>query len=252
MTSNLQISIIIPTYNAGKTLSFALESILKQDFTDFEILVVDGLSTDDTLEVARRYRDQRIRIFSEKDDGIYDAMNKGIKLAGGKWIYFLGSDDKLYDKNVFNSLMPLLRNEKLEVIYGNVIWELSGKKYDGRFNKFKLLKKNICHQSMLTKKSVFNKIGKFELKYKALADWHFNMKWFNNKNIKHVYTDSIIAYYFDNGYSPNNPDMKFVEDWNDNTSKYFPEFIRFLYKCQIYCKVQLRNIKEKIQKNWSR
>ena len=100
----MKLSIIIPTYNSASVLAKALDSIVKQNFTDWEVLVMDGVSTDNTIKVAQSYNDSRIHIFSEPDKGIYDAMNKGIEKAQGEWLYFLGSDDWLLNGNVFDSL----------------------------------------------------------------------------------------------------------------------------------------------------
>lgn len=75
-------------------------SVLYQSHGDFEILIIDGLSMDRTLDVAQSFKDQRIKIHSEKDKGIYDAMNKGISLAKGKWVFFMGSDDRFYSRHV--------------------------------------------------------------------------------------------------------------------------------------------------------
>src|ERR1700761_7508109 len=93
-------SIIVPTYNSGATLRRCLESLAVQTFTDFEVLVMDGVSTDDTLRITEEMSSEfqgRLRLTSEPDKGVYDAMNKGILGARGKWLLFLGSDDRLND-----------------------------------------------------------------------------------------------------------------------------------------------------------
>src|ERR1700722_16529958 len=101
--SNL-LSIIIPTYNSQNTILTALQSIVKQSFDDFEIIIVDGLSNDDTVTIVKNFQDDRIKIISELDNGIYDAMNKGIDRAKGDWLYFLGSDDRLYNDTVLEDV----------------------------------------------------------------------------------------------------------------------------------------------------
>jgi len=93
-------SIIIPTYNSSATISVALNSIIKQSYQNFEVIIVDGLSNDNTISIISQFQDDRIKIFSEKDKGVYDAMNKGINYANGKWIYFMGSDDYFYDNTI--------------------------------------------------------------------------------------------------------------------------------------------------------
>jgi glycosyltransferase involved in cell wall biosynthesis len=228
-----KISIIIPTVNASKTLSIAIESVIDQSYQNFELLIIDGLSTDDTIEIAKKYNDDRIKIISEKDSGIYDAMNKGIRLAKGNWIYFLGSDDRFYNKEVLDNLSSWFKSEN-EILYGNVVFSISGKVYDGKFTKLKLLQKNICHQAIFTRKQVFEKTGNFEIKYKALADWHLNMKWFNDRSIKHKYIGQTIAYYYEDGYSFNNQDTNFMSDWNRNVTQHFPFAIRMCHLIKVY------------------
>ncbi len=229
MEGKPKISIIIPTYNASKTLSVALESILEQTFTDYEILIVDGLSTDHTVELAKGYQDERIKIISEKDSGIYDAMNKGIRLAKGEWLYFLGSDDRLFDKDVLKKVSQWF-GQDYDVLYGNVVFSISQRVYDGRFSAQKLIARNICHQAIFTKKNVFKKLGNFNVSYKGLADWHFNFKWFSNQAVKHKYIDQIIAYYYEDGYSFNNPDKKFSEDFIEIIKSYMPLSVWMGYK----------------------
>ena len=210
----VEISIIIPTFNSAKTLAVCLDSILKQSFTDFEVLIMDGLSTDNTLEIAKSYDDVRLIISSEKDNGIYDAMNKGITQSKGEWIYFMGSDDSLYEPT---TLEQFLNNEALknnDVVYGNVFSTRYGEKYDGLFTYLKLRHMNICHQSIFFRKVVFDKIGNFNLKYKSLADWDHNIKWFFSDKIAKEYIDQIIANYVDGGYSSTYFDNAFKIDKN--------------------------------------
>lgn len=226
------ISVITPTLNCESTVEACLTSVADQTYKRTEHLVIDGLSSDKTLRIIRNFQNHfaHVKLVSEQDCGIYDAMNKGIEMATGEWIYFLGSDDTLYTNNVFEELRPLLMQSIPEVIYGNVIFKNSGTKYDGKFNKCKLLKKNICHQSILIRKSVFDKLGKFDIRYKAFADWHFNMMWFNDSTIKHLYTKTIISCFCENGSSHNTSDINFCQDWDHNTELYFPKHVRILGK----------------------
>jgi glycosyltransferase involved in cell wall biosynthesis len=198
------ISVIIPTYNSAKKLPIAIESVLNQEYKGFEILIIDGNSTDQTIYVAKSYSSNRIQVISEPDLGIYDAMNKGVKLAKGDWVYFLGSDDRLFDATIFSKL---LANSfpSIDVIYGNVFSTRWGGIYDGHFTTQKIIQKNICHQSIFFRKSIFEKIGFFDLRFKVYADWVYNWKWFFNDSIKHQYVPLIIAEYADGGYSSNKP-----------------------------------------------
>jgi glycosyltransferase involved in cell wall biosynthesis len=230
MGSNPLVSIITPTLNSASTIEDCLKSVACQSYNNIEHLIIDGVSSDATLDIVKKYESEysHIRIISEKDRGIYDAMNKGIDIARGEWLLFLGSDDTLVKEDVLMSLLPILTDSKINIIYGNVVYKMSGKKYDGKFNKIKLLKKNICHQSILTRKEIFNKFGKFDIRYKVYADWHFNMKWFNDASIRHHYTELVIARFYENGYCCKALDEAFIQDLASNKTKYFSKNVRVL------------------------
>jgi len=211
---NPLLTIIMPTYNSAATLDIALESIIHQTFQNIEVLIIDGLSRDDTIEIAKKYQLEfpQIKITSETDKGIYDAMNKGIGIAQGEWVYFMGSDDSLYETT---TLEQVLNNEKiknLDVIYGNVYSMGFDGVYDGEFTYTKLTIKNICHQAIFFRMMVFKKTGKFNIKYKALADWDHNIRWFFSSKISKSYTNQIIANFGEGGFSSQNEDEVFLKD----------------------------------------
>ena len=112
-------SIIIPTFNSACHIKSCLNSIVCQNYLDWEVLIMDGVSKDDTVKIAESYSDSRIHVYSEPDKGIYDAMNKGIKKAQGEWLYFLGSDDWLVDNEVLANVSNQLSHD-LDVFYGDV------------------------------------------------------------------------------------------------------------------------------------
>jgi glycosyltransferase involved in cell wall biosynthesis len=210
------ISIIIPTFNSGKTIAFSLESIKKQTFRDFEVLVMDAASTDNTLEVAKSFqKDIPLNIYSAPDKGIYDAMNKGIAKAKGEWLYFLGSDDELYEASTLEKVASWL-HDKFEVVYGNVFSDRFGGVYAGAFSQKKIYNQNICHQSVFFRRSVFGKTGLFDLRFERWADYDHNFKWFLPPGvIKHTFVDLIIAKYADGGFSSQSEDLVFlkVKNW---------------------------------------
>lgn len=203
--SQLFFSIIIPTFNSAKTLSICLDSILKQSFQNFEILILDGCSTDDTIITIKNYASlavSQIVWVSEKDNGIYDAMNKGIVLAKGEWIYFLGSDDKLMADNVLFQINEAIKNSNsLDIIYGDVFDIHTNCITGGEFSKEMLTTKNICHQAIFLKKEVFQKIGNYNLQYNVCADWDHNIRWFESENITNSYVNIVCAVYAEGGYS---------------------------------------------------
>lgn len=214
--SNPLLTIIMPTYNSATTLDNALESIIHQTFQNIEVLIIDGLSSDDSIEIAKKYQLEfsQIKIISEKDKGIYDAMNKGIGIARGEWVYFMGSDDSLYETNTIEQFLKLERIKNFDVLYGNVYSTRFNGVYDGEFTYSKLTTKNICHQSIFFRKSVFKRIGNFNLKYKSHADWDHNIRWFFSSKVSKLYINQVVANYADGGYSSLNEDELFKKEKN--------------------------------------
>lgn len=193
-------SIIIPTYHSEQTIASCLASIHAQTFTDYEILVIDGQSSDGTVPMLAAFQKQcpQLRWVSEPDKGIYDAMNKGIKLAQGEWIYFLGSDDFLFNHLVLEKIYHRIINACVDFLYGNVYLRSNGQIYDHEFDINKLLfEKNICHQSIVYHKNIFNKIGLFNTQFVLWADWDFNIRCFKNNTIKISYENIVMANYND-------------------------------------------------------
>ncbi len=191
--------------------------MLNQDYDNWEHIIVDGGSTDNTLEVLKKY--PHLNWVSEPDRGIYDAMNKGIKIATGGWVYFMGGDDRL-KPNALKIIAEAAGNQDLDVIYGDVWSTRFGGRHDGKFDYKKIYDKNICHQSIFFSRKVFQSLGDFSIKYKSHADWDHNMRWFLNGKTKHKYIDCVIAEYADGGYSSVNPDDIFARDKRFNYIKY--------------------------------
>jgi glycosyltransferase involved in cell wall biosynthesis len=200
------ISIIIPAFNAEETILTAIKSIQQQTFQDFEIVLVDGLSSDNTVKMVEELNDNRIKIHSEKDKGTYDAMNKGIGYAKGEWLYFIGGDDYLYDSSILETLSKKLKKTKEHVLYGNVLikgdtgWATDGQIYNGKYSFQKLLKSNICHQSMFYRRSfILQNQLQYDLKYPVSADWDFNIAC--RLHTKFSYVKDIVAVFNAGGIS---------------------------------------------------
>ena len=196
----MKLSIIIPTFNSASVLPKALGSIVSQTFTDWEVLIMDGVSTDDTLKVAQSYDDSRIRIYSEPDKGIYDAMNKGIKKAQGEWLYFLGSDDWLLNENVLSDVFVQGTLEGYDVVYGEVEAPHLASNHSGEWT-LQTIDRNRCHQAILYRRQVIRRLGGYNTKYKIWADYDLNLKWFFDKRVKKKHIPTIIAHYSEGGYS---------------------------------------------------
>ena len=244
------LSIIVPTYNSSKTIYKCLKSVFSQTFINFEVLIIDGISTDDTLSITKGFSDKysNVEILSEKDSGIYDAMNKGIKLAKGKWLYFLGSDDSLSHNQILEELFSLKSIEDCDVFYGSVKRFHFDLPYAGRFNDEMLMNQNICHQSIFFRKSVFNKIGLFNLNYPSHADWDNNMRWFYSNKVKKIFIDKVIADYSEGGFSSNNFDVTFERDRTWNYLKYNHARLKFKDKFNLLQSVWNSALKAKFRK----
>lgn len=223
------LSIIIPTFNSEKTLKQCLDSIVTQTFQDYEILLIDALSADSTIEILKEYslNCPKINWVSEKDAGVYDAMNKGLKMAKGEWIYYLGSDDKLSKPIVLQEIFDFDKKD-FDVIYGNVkligntSWAKHDDIYDGEFDLKKLISKNICHQAILYKRQYLkNQIGSYNVNYKICADWDFNLRCWANKPF--LYLDLVVADFYGGGLTSRieNRDDAFSQDFKINLLNYF-------------------------------
>jgi glycosyltransferase involved in cell wall biosynthesis len=209
-------SVVIPTYNCAETLDTAIDSLLSQEFGDFEIIIVDGLSVDRTLEIIGSFNSEKIKMISEKDNGVYDAMNKGIKMAKGEWIYFLGSDDRLYENSTLKKIANLISQYCPDMIYGNVliegesIWAKDGQIYNGEYLIEKLVRSNICHQAVFYKRLLLLEAGGYNIDYVVCADWDINFNFFANYKIQ--YTNQIIAFFTSSGLSSAKVLDKFLEN----------------------------------------
>ncbi|NEU06782.1 glycosyltransferase [Flavihumibacter sp. R14] len=195
-------SIIIPTLNSAATLKQCLDSVIAQTFKDYEIIVHDGISTDNTFNIIRSYSfERRLNVFSEKDEGIYDAMNKSIHKSKGKWLYFLGSDDTFHNDGVLMNVHNFICNNTIaDLVYGDVHSSIFDERYDGVFDINKLLIKNISHQAMFFKKQLFETLGQYDVTLPILADYDFNLRCFTY-GVNHCYIDLLIANYSAGGIS---------------------------------------------------
>ena len=239
------LSIIIPTYNSFNLIAKCLKSIRNQTYQEYEVIIIDGQSTDCTLLAIEGFQDGRIKIYSEPDLGIYDAMNKGIEKASGEWIYFLGSDDTLYEPDILQKINGYILNSNLDIIYGNIISTRFNGLYGGEFNTKKIFHQNICHQAIFFKSTVFKKIGIFNLKYKRQADWDHNMKWLASINIVKLHINQIIAEYADGGFSSHGEDLVFKKHKLGNYLLYNKNGMNLKEKIKLIYKENMRFLRQR-------
>lgn len=212
-----KISVIIPVFNGEHTIEAAVKSVVTQNYGNIELLVMDGGSKDGTVQLLEKLvQADGFQFVSEKDKGVYDAMNKGIARATGDWVFFLGADDVLYDKDVFKDIFSgtELDVKNLDIIYGDVLLKEQNKIYGGAFNNWRILSKNISHQAIFYNRGLFDKHGSYDLKYPILADYVFNIKLFADKSLRALHIDKIVTVFAEEGLSSTKRDMAFKKDRN--------------------------------------
>ncbi|MGD0845166.1 MAG: glycosyltransferase family 2 protein [Geobacteraceae bacterium] len=204
------VTVVTAVYNGAESIERSIISVIGQSFPTFEYIIIDGGSGDSTVELLRRYEESIEYWISEPDYGIYDALNKGISLARGEWLYFLGADDALVDSHVLEKVF--LERHDTKLLYGDVLYGDTGTTYGGAFTRLKLTKKNICQQGIFYRSDLFQTLGHFDLKYPLLADWVFNMKVFSLRESRPEHLDMVVAEYSLSGASNRSLDTYFARD----------------------------------------
>jgi glycosyltransferase involved in cell wall biosynthesis len=222
------LSIITVVFNGEAHLEQTIQSVIGQNYTNIEYIVIDGGSTDGTGELLNKYNDRIDYWISERDQGIYDAMNKGLDAARGDWILFLGSDDCLYDANVIKHVIAAL-NSELSVVYGAIIYT-NRKIVKSRFNLFTLLHNTVHHQSAFYNSKLFDH-WRYDKGLRLIADYELNLKIYLGKK-KRKYVDEVISLCSQRGQSRVNRELAFHET-NVVRGKYFRgipgSILHFLY-----------------------
>lgn len=173
MGNEKKISIVTVCYNAVDTIEKTIKSVIYQSYDDIEYIIIDGGSTDGTINIIKKYSDQIAYWISEPDKGIYDAMNKGAQHASGKYIIYMNSGDTFVNSDVINDLSGAFSKDS-DIIYGDNIMIYEGKSvyHKARFFSKKDTNLPFNHQSTLTKTELI-KLNPFDLRYKIAGDYHF-------------------------------------------------------------------------------
>jgi len=192
------ISIIIATYNSEYCLEYCLESIINQSYRSFELIIIDGKSTDCTVDILNKYDKYLTYWVSEKDDGIYDAWNKGLKVAKGQWITFIGSDDSFCPDalieyanylNCLNDTGVEYISSKLDLVNKNrQLIKTIGYPWDWKTCR---LQNVVAHPGSLHKRELFEKYGLFDTKYKICGDFEFLLR--PGKDLKSAFLNKVTV-----------------------------------------------------------
>jgi glycosyltransferase involved in cell wall biosynthesis len=189
----MKISVITVCYNSAATIEQALKSVRNQNYQNIEHIIVDGASVDETLEIIKSEGSSIVKIISETDDGIYDAMNKGIRLATGEVVVFLNADDFYKDVNVLARVAAVMQAEQLDAVYGDVEFFRPGqqnyvvRRYNsGRFSANRLGWGWMpAHPALFVRRVLFERYGMFCTDYRIAGDFEFIARVFKHTELRH-------------------------------------------------------------------
>ena len=221
--SRIKVTVITVCFNRVKTIGKAIESVLSQDYANIEYIVIDGGSTDGTLEVIDNYKDKLKRVISEPDNGMYEAINKGIRLATGDVVGLLHSDDVLYGSSVISQVVSMLEQNHVEMIYGDGLFMRDNRVVrnwiSGCNSRLKLRMGWLpLHPTCYVRRSVYIKYGMYDERYKIAADteWLFRMLYVNR--IKTFYSHRYIVKMQMGGLSTSSSRRRTM--WQEDTAIY--------------------------------
>ena len=231
--SPIKVSIVVVSFDSKKELIKTLKSVNSQTYKNFQIIIVDNLSTDGSKEFLNKNKNLYHKLSRKRDKGIYDGMNKGINLCDGEWILFLNSGDIFFSKNVLKKISKYLISQN-HIIYGDTLVNNKKTKYIWRGSAFKnlLFKMPFCHQSVFVQKNILKKY-KFDLKYKISSDFDLFYKIFK-KRYNFFYSKIIISEVVSGGLSDTKRNEVFKE-YKKINQKYSNNIFLIYYDFLICC-----------------
>jgi glycosyltransferase involved in cell wall biosynthesis len=231
------ISVITVCKNEEEGISRTLDSILTQSFSDYELILVDGASEDKTLNNISEYKPFIHQFISEKDEGIYHAMNKGLNMSNGDYVIFMNGGDQFYNEN---SLELFVQKIGYDLIYGQAKMSGSDFVFSPSDNlSMRFFRKNMLpHQATMYRKSLFEQIGNYDESYKIAGDYEFNVRLFSHMQPSYCHINAPLAIFDTNGIS-SSKNMRCLRKKENHRicMKYFPSY-RFSWKS---IKQQFRN-----------
>ena len=203
----MKISIITACFNSEKTIKKTIESILSQEYNNIEYILIDGDSSDSTISIIDNYKNNVAKVISEKDNGIYDALNKGIALATGDIIGFLHSDDYYPNPSIISTVVDNFKNNHIDMVWGNIAY-VDGNGECKRHYSGKNINFNVGvmppHPSVFIKRKSYQKHGEFNLNYKIASDYDLLFRFIVLNKLTHLYDKNIIINMTPGGTSTKN------------------------------------------------
>ena len=227
----IKISIITVVFNNETYIQDCIDSIKSQDFNNIEYIIIDGGSTDGTIEIIKNNLDSINLFISEPDNGLYDAMNKGIKFATGDVIGILNSDDLYFDENILSNIADcFITNPNLDLIYGDLVYVKQNdvtkivrywksEKYHRNYFEYGSVP---AHPTLFIAKRIYDEIDLFNLDYKLASDYEFMLKLFKKKSYNLLYLNKIFVKMRLGGVTSKNFKNRIIQNkeisraWKDN------------------------------------
>jgi len=197
----MKISIITVTFNSSKYLEDCIKSVIQQNHKDIEHIIIDGLSTDDTVSIIKKYEDHLAFWVSEKDNGMYDAINKGLQFATGDIVGMLHSDDVLATPDVIAAIAASFKSNNVDSLYGDLVYVDPNnmdkvlrvwKGYDYKRSKFRYGWMP-AHPTFYIKKEVVDKLGGYETHYYTASDYEFMARYLYRHKVSCIYLPKLIV-----------------------------------------------------------
>ncbi len=208
----MKISVITVCYNAGDLIENTIKSVINQTYKNIEYIIIDGASSDSTLEIIEKYRKNINILISEKDSGIYNAMNKGIKQANGDYLIFMNAGDSFYSEKTLENSIKYIEKYNSQLFFGDInIIDTNGSNWIKSFrdfDKLSLISDCLCHQAVFYKKELFDIWGNYNENYKISADHDFNLRSIIKYNCKTKYIPQIICNFYTGGFSTQRSNAK--------------------------------------------
>lgn len=241
----LKLSVVTVCYNAEESIEKTIQSVVRQSYENIEYLIIDGKSSDRTLEIVKEYQKEFswIHLVSEKDTGIYNAMNKSASLAKGDYIYFLNSGDLYWDSCTVEHIMQELEKKNPDILYGNIDIDYRTHKKRICYAKYNRLKKiwialgaTVCHQAVFTK-TAWLKSEKFDESFILWADQEWMMR-LMKKGVQIERMDIPICVYDGFGQSSSSVNLELVFEESDRITKAYAPIVyvwskpfKYLLRC---------------------
>lgn len=228
------LSIITSNLNNAAGLSITLQSIVVQTFKDYELIVIDGSSKDNSMEVISRFKQLITKFVSEPDTGVYNAQNKGISLSEGEYCLFLNSGDCLANEEVLSKLFDANRNA--DIFYGDLLLRKDFgspeyRKSPERISKLKMLKDTLWHPVSFIRRKLFYKFGMYDERFKIVADYEFFLRVIIKKKVKTQYIPIAVSVFDMTGMSSIPENKKRLEkERRDVQDIYFNKVILFFFR----------------------